>query len=59
MMTAPYFLNDPPKMVHRSTTPLANGFVKAKTGDDTTDEVYQNWYNEVYLTSTTTAESGE
>lgn len=40
-------------------TPLANGFVKAKTGDDTTDEVYQNWYNEVYLTSTTTAESGE
>jgi phi13 family phage major tail protein len=40
-------------------TPLANGYVKAKTGDDTTDEVYQNWYNEVYLTSTTTAESGE
>lgn len=40
-------------------TPLANGFVKAKTGDDTTDEVYQNWYNEVYLTSTTTAERGE
>ena len=40
-------------------TPLANGYVKAKTGDNTTDEVYQNWYNEVYLTSTTEAESGE
>ncbi len=30
-------------------TPLANGYVKAKTGDDTTDTVYKNWYNEVYL----------
>ena len=38
-------------------TPLANGYVKAKTGDDTTEEVYQNWYNEVYLTSMTNAES--
>ena len=28
--------------------PLGNGLVKAKTGDDTTDSVYQNWYNEVY-----------
>ena len=32
-------------------TPLANGYVKAKTGDDTTDEVYQNWYGAVYLPS--------
>ncbi len=30
-------------------TPLANGYVKAKTGDDTTDIVYQNWYSSVYL----------
>ena len=30
-------------------TPLANGYVKAKTGDDTTDAVYQNWYSAVYL----------
>ena len=30
-------------------TPLANGYVKAKTGDDTTDSVYQNWYSAVYL----------
>ncbi len=30
-------------------TPMANGYVKAKTGDDTTDTVYQNWYNAVYL----------
>ena len=31
------------------STPMANGFVKAKTGDDTTDSVYQNWYSAVYL----------
>ena len=30
-------------------TPLANGYVKAKTGDNTSDAVYQNWYNAVYL----------
>ena len=30
-------------------TPLANGVVKAKTGDDTTDAVYQGWYQDVYL----------
>ena len=30
-------------------TPLANGYVKAKTGDNTTDAVYQNWYSAVYL----------
>ncbi len=29
--------------------PLGNGLVKAKTGDDTNDEVYLNWYSEVYL----------
>lgn len=32
-----------------TATPLANGYVKAKTGDDTTDAVYQGWYGEVYL----------
>ncbi len=32
-----------------TASPLANGFVKAKTGDDTTDAVYQNWYSAVYL----------
>ena len=32
-----------------TATPLANGYVKAKTGDDTTDAVYQNWYKTVYL----------
>ena len=31
------------------STPMANGVVKAKTGDDTTDSVYQNWYQSVYL----------
>ena len=28
-------------------TPMSNGYVKAKTGDDTTDAVYQNWYSAV------------
>ena len=32
-------------------TPLANGYVKAKTGDNTSDAVYQNWYNTVYIPS--------
>ena len=32
-------------------TPLANGYVKAKTGDNTSDAVYQNWYNAVYIPS--------
>lgn len=25
--------------------PLANGYIKAKTGDSTTEEVYNNWYS--------------
>lgn len=32
-----------------TATPLANGYVKAKTGDDTTDMVYKDWYKNVYL----------
>lgn len=32
-----------------TATPLASGYVKAKTGDNTTDMVYQNWYKQVYL----------
>ena len=32
-----------------TATPLANGYVKAKTGDDTTDTVYKDWYKNVYL----------
>lgn len=28
--------------------PMANGYVKAKTGDSTTDAVYNNWYKTVY-----------
>lgn len=34
-----------------TATPLVNGYVKAKTGDDTTDAVYQDWYKSVYLPS--------
>lgn len=40
-------------------TPLANGYVKAKTGDDTTEKVYQNWYKAVYLTPTTPPKNGD
>lgn len=29
--------------------PLANGLVKAKTGNSTTESVYSNWYKEVYV----------
>jgi phi13 family phage major tail protein len=36
-------------------TPMANGIVKAKTGDDTTDSVYQNWYSAVYLPASAAA----
>ena len=32
-----------------TATPLASGYVKAKTGDDTTDAVYLDWYKEGYL----------
>ncbi len=28
--------------------PLANGYVKAKTGDKTAEETYNNWYKKVY-----------
>lgn len=37
-----------------TATPLANGYVKAKTGDDTTDTVYADWYKSVYLPSAAT-----
>lgn len=35
--------------------PLANGYVKAKTGDTTTTETYNNWYSEVYMPAVGTA----
>ena len=28
--------------------PMASGYVKAKTGDSTTDAIYNNWYKAVY-----------
>ena len=30
-------------------SPLKNGFVKARTGDGTTETVYNNWYKSVYI----------
>ncbi len=32
-----------------TATPLANGYVKAKTGDSTTDTIYADWYKSVYM----------
>ena len=32
--------------------PMANGYVKAKTGDSTTDTVYNDWYKSVYEPTT-------
>lgn len=39
--------------------PLASGFVKAKTGDDTTDTVYQDWYKSVYMPTPPDTTGGE
>jgi len=39
--------------------PLASGYVKAKTGDNTTDAVYKNWYNEVYEPVVQGTETGD
>ena len=39
--------------------PMANGYVKAKTGDNTTDTVYKNWYNEVYEPVVQGTETGD
>ena len=38
--------------------PLANGYVKARTGDSTTDTVYTGWYTAVYLPEVTPDTSG-
>ena len=35
-----------------TAAPLANGYVKARTGDSTTDEVYNGWYANVYMPTT-------
>lgn len=34
-----------------SATPLADGRIKAKTGDTTDEEIYKKWYQTVYETS--------
>lgn len=45
----------PPTMCRLTATPLANGCVKAKTAEDTTDTVYTKWYDAVYVPVTTAA----
>ena len=39
-------------------TPLADGMVKAKTGDSTDETVYKDWYKAVYM-PTASDEGGE
>lgn len=34
-----------------SVTPMADGRIKAKTGDTTDEEVYNGWYDAVYVTT--------
>ena len=36
-----------------TAAPLANGYVKARTGDSTTDTVYTGWYTSVYMPTVT------
>lgn len=37
--------------------PVANGYVKAKTGDSTTDTVYNDWYKSVYIPTAEVAQT--
>lgn len=40
-----------------TAAPLANGYVKARTGDSTTDTVYTGWYTSVYMPTVTDSET--
>lgn len=40
-----------------TAAPLANGYVKARTGDSTTDTVYTGWYSSVYMPTVTDPEN--
>lgn len=40
-----------------TAAPLANGYVKARTGDSTTDTVYTGWYTSVYMPTVTDPEA--
>ena len=40
-----------------TAAPLANGYVKARTGDSTTDTVYTGWYTSVYMPAVTEPEA--
>lgn len=42
-----------------SATPLANGYVKAKTASGTTEDVYNSWYETVYEPQSVAVESGD
>ena len=40
-------------------TPLADGMVKAKTGDSTDETVYKDWYKAVYMPMAAESGGGE
>lgn len=42
-----------------TAAPLANGYVKARTGDSTTDTVYTGWYTSVYMPTVTETSADE
>ena len=42
-----------------TATPLPNGLVKVKTGSNTDDTVYNNWYSAVYQTPSEESENGQ
>lgn len=42
-----------------TSTPLPNGLVKVKTGANTDDTVYNNWYKSVYQTPASDSENGQ
>ena len=42
-----------------TAAPLANGYVKARTGDSTTDTVYTGWYTSVYMPTVTDPKTSE
>ena len=39
--------------------PMSDGYVKAKTGDSTTDTVYNNWYKSVYQPTAVVAQAAK
>lgn len=46
-----------PETISIHSRPLANGFVKSRTSDQTDAEVYKNWYKQIYMPTYEESES--